>query len=382
MSSVQLERISEEVKSFVENLTYNGLNLVTMDSIKQIELFLQNASKVKAFRLATSLRYLHIELKRFLDRSKAFNINRYIFFLSNCWLLCRAFLNLDLSKAKEHALYDKLLGKVEEFNLIKEVKLRLIGVEKVSLEGVMFGFIFYFIAIEGKNKGKIYKWSLMQPPKGGIQPELLLSLSLSNSQPASSINGLFFRDIQVENLPCSETDCIIRLMGDQKTKIKFLKPIVGHNKDPFPIEYLGDYHFSSKEILNKINKREITPFDITANFVDYIYIKNVQILDFKITGEDESKTTSIIFATEHSKDFPIYIKIQDKVINQNLIESLKENAKNKTKIFGMFGKLILEKGKLGLYPLGLFDGTNESFPVLMGDHFIDNREILKELYKK
>nr|MDO8119382.1 hypothetical protein [Candidatus Sigynarchaeota archaeon] len=91
MVAPSLKGIAEQVTALVENLSFNGLNLVTEEIIRNIEMLLQSASMVNAFRLAVSLRYLHVELKRFLSHDEAFNLERYVFYLGNCWLLSRAF---------------------------------------------------------------------------------------------------------------------------------------------------------------------------------------------------------------------------------------------------------------------------------------------------
>ncbi len=66
MQKVQINKISEEIEKYIELLAYNGLNLISKENVRQIEFFLQNASQVEAYRLATSLRYLNVELERFL----------------------------------------------------------------------------------------------------------------------------------------------------------------------------------------------------------------------------------------------------------------------------------------------------------------------------
>ena len=142
--SLQLEKVAEEIKDYIENLAYCGLNFVSNDNIKQIEFFLQNASQVETYRLATSLRYLHIELKRFLKNKSAFNIERYIFFLSNCWLLSRAFISYKTLKEEKPEIFNKLMASQLELETKTKFILKVVGIEKISLEGTLVGIVFYF----------------------------------------------------------------------------------------------------------------------------------------------------------------------------------------------------------------------------------------------
>ncbi|MFX1446147.1 MAG: hypothetical protein ACFFHV_22280, partial [Promethearchaeota archaeon] len=147
MTSVILKNIANQVKTFIENMVYNGLDLATKETIRQIEFFLQNSSQVEIYRLAISLRYLHIEIKRFLEQSPAFSMDRYVFFLSNCWLLSRAFLSQELDKKGEKKeLLQILSGKPSETKIIKPLKLRIVGLEKIFLEGSLFGIILYLVS--------------------------------------------------------------------------------------------------------------------------------------------------------------------------------------------------------------------------------------------
>jgi len=155
--SIQLGNVVAQVKDYIESLAYNGLNLVTKENIKKIEFFLQNTSQLKAYRLAISLRYLHVELKRFLNNRNAFNIERYVFFLSNCWLLSYAFSLQKNLKEEKPRMFDRLMGVQSDPEIKSKLILKVVGTEKIHLEGTMVGFVFYFFSLFGKTRGKILK---------------------------------------------------------------------------------------------------------------------------------------------------------------------------------------------------------------------------------
>ncbi|MFX1410388.1 MAG: hypothetical protein ACFFA6_08545 [Promethearchaeota archaeon] len=377
--SVKLERVSLQIKRYMENLAYNGLNLVTKDNIKEIELFLQNSSQLEAYRLATSLRYLHIELKRFLTNNPAFNIERYIFFLSNCWLQSRAFISTSHSKRSE-SLIRNLMGTLSESKVFDKLKLRTIGIEKILLEGTLFGLIFYFISLSGKSKGKILKWSLMQPPRGILQPEILLNLSLNNSHPASSIKKLLFNIFEVINIPGSLEEGNIYLNEHDDSKI-LIQELIGNDTN-FNIKDFDQFFLNSKDIYTKITKNyKITPFDLPTNFLDYIYVRKVKISNFYKEGKESFKNPLFVFKVEHEQQFPLFIRIFDKIINQNLIRIFQDFHKKDKILDGLFCKLILERGQIALFPLSIIEENQITFPSISMTHSIDNRELLQKFYK-
>lgn len=370
---IKLQNVVSQIKMFVENLTFNGLNLISEENIRQIEFFLQNASQCNAFRLATSLRYIHVELKRFMDQSPAFSIDRYVFFLTNCWLLSKAILSRE-SLDEQDGFFQDLLGNLSHTKLIKKLKLRLAGIEKIHLEGTLFGVILYFVSLIGTTKSKIFKWNIMQPPKGLINPEILLTIEIPDHK--ISMLELLHKDFIIMDLNYSEKESILQIIPKQ-TKIN------DPTQTDFPIEHLEKYSFNIKEIYQQIEEHENTPFDIPTRFLNYLLISNVQILDFFKEHDDfeDGKAPVYIFELSHEKDYPLYIRIQDKSINQALIDNL-QNLKNKKKVISkIFGKLILERGQMSIFPLSAFSENMEVF-ISLSDEDPDYRKIVKSLYEK
>jgi len=376
--SIQLETVAVQVKDYVESLAFNGLNLASEDNIKKIEFFLQNASRLEAFRLATSLRYLHIELKRFLKNRTAFNIERYVFFLSNCWLLSRAFVSQEKLKEEKPNIFENLMGTQLDPEIKSKLILKVVGTEKVHLEGTIIGFVFYFLSLFGKTRGKILKWNLMLPYKSGLTAEALLNLDLPNTDPSKPVETILLNYIEADNIPYVEKDNIIFLERNKESKI-YVDEESGEDTQ-VSISKLDKFYYNSKEIYQKISKdHEVTPFDLPASFLDYIYVKEVNIVDIDKEGEEREQAPVYNFSLTHKEDYPLVIRIPDKTGNFKLIQEFKK-LKGKRIIDGVFCKLILDNGQLTLYPLGIVHNNEITYPNLTKSTQ-SNRELLKSVYK-
>lgn len=376
--NIQLEKVSEQIKDFIENLTYNGLNLVTPESIREIEFFLQHTSQLGLFRLAASLRYLHVELKRFLDNNPAFNIERYVFFLSNCWLQSRAFISYAQTKKNDMDFYNNLKGATSKMKIVSKLILQLIGVEKVILEGVMMGFVFYFLSIFGKTRGSILKWNLMAPYQKGINPEYFLQRSLPQSEPPSIVGKVLSNYIEMENITCAIKEENIFLEKNPESKV-----FIGEtSEDIFSILKIDKFYFNSNEIYKKLTKDyEVTPFDLPTNFMDYLYVKKVDLIETYIEGEYNLRIPIHVYTINHEKEYSLSIRLPEKTGNKNLIETFNGLVKKKKTIDGLFCKLILERGQLGLFPISIVKNNNLEFPTISEVPTLDNREYLKQVYK-
>jgi len=377
--SLQLGNVAVQVKDYIESLAYSGLNFVSKENIKNIEFFLQSTSQLKAYRLAASLRYLHIELKRFLENRDAFNIERYVFFLSNCWLLSRAFSLQEGLMDEKPIIFDRLMGTPLEAEIKSKLILKVVGTEKIHLEGSIVGFVFYFLSLFGKTRGKILKWHLMLPYKSGVTAEALLHLDLPNSVPTCPVSSILLKYIEGDQIPCNEKDDLIFLEKNPESKIYIDEE--SSEDTHVSISKLDKFYYNSKEIYQKIVKdHEITPFDLPASFIDYLYVKEVNIIEFHKEGQEGDITPMIVFELTHKEDYPLIIRIPEKKGNLKLIEEFKNYKGRKKPIEGIFCKLILENGQLNLYPLGIVSDNQFSYPNL-SKSAVSNRELLKSVYK-
>jgi len=375
MTSVILKNVAKQIKIFIENMVYNGLDLATKENIRQIEFFLQNSSQVETYRLAISLRYLNVELKRFLQQNQAFSMDRYVFFLSNCWLLSRAFLSQDfVNKCEKQELLQILLGKISQNKILKSLKLRIVGIEKIFLEGSLFGIILYLVSLKGKTRSSIFKWSIMQIPKGNIDPETLLTLSISENK--IKVLDLFYKDFYTSDLSFSEEEMLIEVF-------KKIPPcLISTQNDPFPVKMLEKYHYRAINLYNQIKKIELTPFDLPTRFLSYLLIKNIKIIDF-YKEVDEGRNNRIpvyVFKISHDNNFPLFIRIQEKSFNQAIIAKLESFREKKVVLKILFGKLIIERGQLSILPLSVYNDT-EDF-ICLSEKSSKPKEVSKVLYHK
>jgi hypothetical protein len=377
--NVQLEKVAIQIKDCIESLAFSGLNFVSDDNIKKIEFFLHNASHLEAYRLATSLRYLHIELKRFLKNRSIFNIERYVFFLSNCWLLSRAFVSEKTFREKKPEIFANLMGTQLNSKIRSKFILRVVGIEKIHLEGTIVGFVFYFLSLFGKTRNKILKWNLMLPYKTGVTPESLLLHDLPNSDPSSVVNAILSKYIEADNLPYVEKEDIIYLEKNPKSKIYIDEE---SSEDTYvSIKKLDKYYLNAKEIYQKNFKNyEVTPFDLPASILDYLYVKDVHVIDFHKEGIEGDRTPTFVFELTHKEVYPLVIRIPDKQGNLKLIEEFKKLKGRRTPIDGIFCKLIPENGQLSLYPLSIINNNQIAYPNLKITAR-DNRALLKSMYK-
>ncbi len=375
MTSVILKNTVNQIKIFIETMVYNGLDLATKENIRQIEFFLQNSSQVETYRLAISLRYLHVEIKRFLEQNQAFSMERYVFFLCNCWLLSRAFLSQELdNKGENKELMQILSGKPSQKKILKPLKLRIVGLEKVFLEGSLFGIILYLVSLKAKTRSSIFKWSIMQTPKGKIDPESLLRMAISENK--IKILDLLYKEFYALNLAYSEEEMLIH-------EIKKIPPCFSSNeKDPFPIKRLEKYHYNVENLFSLIMKIQLTPFDLPTRFLSYLLIKNVEIVDFFKEVDDgrNNRIPVYVFKISHDSNYPLFIRIQEKSCNQVLISNLQNFKDKKEKIKNLFGKLLIERGQLSIFPLSVYNDS-EVF-ICLSEKFPKPRQEYKVLYKK
>nr|MDO8111609.1 hypothetical protein [Candidatus Sigynarchaeota archaeon] len=381
---IQLDSLSREIKNFAEVLSFNGLNLVSQENIRQIEMFLQQASQLQAFRLATSLRYLHVEMDRFITHHPAFNIERYVFFLNNCWLFSNAFLAKSTQGTpKQIAHASELMGKPSEPVDIPGMKLRLIGIEKVYLEGAMFGIIFHFLSTNGELKQNIVKLSLLQQPKGVVNPEVLLGMNIPNNDPPIPFFLLLKKDVVVKNIKLLEKEATIQL-AQAPPSIFSLSNLATSDVDPFPIEIFDQHDLSLKELYSRIHANEITPFDASVLNAGYLYVKNPSLDGPRKEGDTQGyyQTSATVFDVMHDRGYPLQIRLQVKQVNDKLIDNIALVAKKKPAVKGMFGRLTLERGKFVLYPLSCIDENRIWFPCLSMDMKLTNKDLLQNLYKQ
>ncbi len=380
----QLENLSQEVKGLTEVLAFNGLNLVSQENIRQMEMFLQQASQMQAFRLATSLRYLHIELKRFMAHHPAFNIERYVFFLNNCWLLSSAFLSQNkIGRGSEDIHVEELLGKQSEPTDVKKMELRLVGLEKVNLEGALFGMIYHFISKNHKITENVIKLSILQQPKGLSNPEILLGINIPGTQPPIPFFKILRKDITIKNVKYHDREDMILITKEPYPSFS-IQTGNTDDADPLPAGIFDGYDLDLKAIISQISSQKVTPFDASVMNIGYLYVKKVSITAQYKEGTEKGyyQTAAHVFNVAHERGYPLFIRFQDKPVNSILVTNMEKMMEHKSEIEGMFGKLTIERGMLSLFPLACLDEKGIWFPCISRDLKLSNKEILQDLYKQ
>jgi hypothetical protein len=302
-------------------------------------------------------------------------MDRYVFFLTNCWLLSRAFLSQEFDKnSPKNEFFQVLLGKISQNKILKSLKLRIVGIEKVFLEGSMFGIILYLVSLKGKTRSSIFKWSIMQIPKASVDPETMLTFSISKNN--VKVFDLFYKDFYTSDLSYSEEEMLIQV-------IKKIPPcLISVENDPFPIGMLEKYHYNATNLYSQILKKEITPFDPPTNNLCYLLIKNVEIVEFyKEVDEGRNNRISVhVFRISHDGNYPLFIRIQEKKYNQIIITNLQNFKQKKAILKAIFGKLILERGQLSIFPLSICNDTE--YFICLSKRSPKAKEVLKVLYHK
>jgi len=114
--------------------------------------------------------------------------------------------------------------------------------------------------------------------------------------------------------------------------------------------------------------------------LDYLYVKEVNVIEFHKEGQDGDTTATIVYYITHKEDYSLVIRIANKKGNLKLIEEFKKLKGRKKPIDGIFSKLFLENGQLSIYPLGIVSDNQISCPNL-SKSTQSNRELLNAVYK-
>ncbi|MEX2753898.1 MAG: hypothetical protein Q6365_000800 [Candidatus Sigynarchaeota archaeon] len=379
----QLVKLCREIKDLAEILAYNGLNLVSQENTRQIEMLMHQASALRLFRTATSLRYLNVELDRFMKHLPAFNAERYVFFLNNCWLLSQAFLSgrMDPGGAAE-GHKSEIYGDTSDPVSVEEMDLRLAGLEKIHLEGALFGLIFYFISLNAGRKNDIIKMSILQQPKGLTNPDVFLSMAIPGTDPSIPFYKILKKDLKLKNVKYLERESQIQLDPGARPEVRF--STTASDEDPFPLASFEAYVATRQRILHKISSVKITPFDTSIFNIGYAYVKKAAIVAQRKEGEHQGsyQTAVHVFEIHHEHAFPLLARIQDKPVNKVLVENMARIHTCKEPIDGIFGRLVIERGTLSLFPLACVDSQGIWFPAIDKNLKFSNKDILQQLYQQ
>lgn len=294
-------------------------------------------------------------------------------------MLSRAFISYKVLKEEKPEIFKKLMASHLELETKTKFILKVVGIEKINLEGTLVGLVFYFLSLFGTTRDKILKWNLMLPFTSGLTPEGVLHLDLPHTEPKKGIDALLHSYIEADNISYNERDNLLFLEKNPDSII-YIDTESEEDAHVF-ITKLNKYRLNTKEINTKFSGiYDITPFDPPVIFLDYLYVKDVQVIEYYREGEEEGRPLAFVYNITHAEKYSLIIRIPDKKGNQKLIEEFNKLKGRKTSIEGIFCKLNLERGQLSLYPLSIINNNQILFPNLR-KNAVDNRELLKSFYK-
>lgn len=380
--------VASQALDLVHSLVYHGMSTVTPESIREIEFLLQNASFVKAYRLATSLRYLHVELKRFLEHQAVFNLERYAFFLSNIWIIGTAMASgHDPPAGGDPAIVTRpasappatpaaglattsrvpdIHGHPANMEEPGPMELLLVGLEKVHLEKVMFGIVFHFLRVDGEAAGTILQYNMFFQPMGMVNPEMILVMDIQDNpcmRPADFFNG----PVAVEGAKIVNGKVLEVTLEPRHETHPFNIPETSTPRR-FPLELIEPrYDIPPARIKAMLDETIITPFDAVTTAERHVFLKNVVVKDHVQEGRGKGKYKSVVhvFSLGHEQEYKAKVRIPDKPVNKTLVEAMERLQASKRIVPGMMAKLDYDRGTIAPFPLAFVDGDGKvTYPCL------------------
>ncbi|MHA1820170.1 MAG: hypothetical protein ACTSU2_15570 [Promethearchaeota archaeon] len=426
----EISRLSEETMNYIELMIFNGLNLVSQENIRQIEMFLQQSSKHNLYRLAVSLRYLDTEIKRFLKTPDLFSRERYILFLANSWNLSNGLISLNKRLSEKSINSDdfnyymsKIKGTKEKPEEVEDSSFAIVGLENVFQENSILGVILYLLTLNRKNQGSIVKWNIFRSASGVFSTDVILQEPIPSRRKITLRrllgtrfhikNFQYYKSINVLNIikkrpePKEEDKFTsINIIAEKKTKVQ--KKIDGSEEEtsdklskqgentgnntkdtvndssssgsemktlstilklkPKELEYLKANHlFTLKRIYSLISEKDTSPFDLPKESIGEFLVEECQILKYKKQENKLLKIKEHVFIISNKTNFNLKIIISEKPHYKILIRNLKNFFKNKTTLKYLFGKVWVELGEITFTPLSVIDEENNLLYIALED---------------
>ena len=83
----KIEDVLRGTQSLLSELYYSGVSLLDQTTLRKIDIVFQQAVKVNHSRLVINLRYIRVEMQRFISDPHQFSTERLIFFCNQAFLL-------------------------------------------------------------------------------------------------------------------------------------------------------------------------------------------------------------------------------------------------------------------------------------------------------
>jgi hypothetical protein len=365
----QSSDIHGELERFIVELFNTGLSYINEGLMKNLDQMIILTSKEGLHRIAISLKYVKNELQRYTINSLDFDANRLLYFISQVYLL-----NEGIKKIPEKddaGLKKKLIGSEGIKECVKNLKLRLIGLQPFNIQGSLTGFSIQFLCLSGQYLNEIFSWDYFKSAKGFQNPESMLSIKFPDLN--FTIQEFFFQNVIID-------ECILdvsknKIFFDQKSTLS--AKII----ENFP-DLIEKFRINNlSELLDFIKSIEIVPFETNIEAKQYCYLENIKIINAEISDDKKFQNKKWNFLCKSDLDFEFFINIDDKEINRTLIENLNHfNTQNKI-IDGFFGYLYLEDNHIKIYPLySILDGKEYPISIKLSiDTIFSNQSIGDEI---
>ncbi|MHA1520345.1 MAG: hypothetical protein ACTSRK_09190 [Promethearchaeota archaeon] len=402
------------IEEILQEMLYSGLQYIHSNLVQKINILFHQASKLNHYRIATSLRYIKIELERFQNKPESFSMERLMLFISQSWLLLQKTRSLILDNDIDGI--NKIMINQTKLDQIPEIEAQMVGLRQHAIKDSIMGFTFYFILFGKKYQKEIYVLDFIMKFIPSSNLDHLLFRANSQSSILWYKNLYFkikFKKLQIDNqsrrLRVDDTTQISILpkqnilkggivqKGLEKIKKQYLKnkgKKMSGGKEIFPESdqlFLDKYDSMQSKIsfreekdntlLKKIKKLyyeekienlskkiqdyEIKPFDTPETFTQYILLKDVKVRLSSIKVEDTSQSKpQKYFEIESDLGIPFIIKIESKPINKELEKTLEEFQTTGTKLDYFFGFYFVSDNNLNFFPLSFFQNNELHFLAL------------------
>lgn len=403
-SQESLIQLLAGVEEIVQEILYSGIQYINAPLLQKLNLYFHHASKINHFRLATSLRYIRIELERFQSKPETFSVDRLMLFVSQTWMLLQKTRSLVLNHDQQGI--DQLMANQAPIKKISKIEGFMVGLRQHLIKDSIMGFTFYFVLDKKAYQGSIYTLDFIMKYMSTSSLDHLLFQAYKPKGSAWAPN--LYSQVRFEHITLDVSAHKIRLTDESTIQRTPLQPIVTSGlihkgceylthqyeklqgkkqtaeKDSFPENdqrFLDKYekwkqtltfqeqaehpalqilktHFlveKIEEVMETIQTYEIAPFDTPETFAKFLLLCNVKIR-LQAVKEDSEKAAEPMHYYEIISDLgiPFLIKIETKGVHREMQQALDEFQTTSTTMDYLLGFYYLFENALHFYPLSVF----------------------------
>ncbi len=356
--------VLEELAKLVEGLIGSGLTTASAATKSKLDASFKEASRLKLLRLATSLRYVGDELKRFLDDSEHFSARRLAFFANRTWLISRGLLEA-IAENDGPALARLLLTTTPL--PVRKIELAVLGVQKRALLDGSAAFEFRMITLDeqpGVPRGTRLVWSCVFGAKKDVPAEAFLHLP----QPQKFLPKLL---LDATEITVTEAAVTIdahgygRLMLGPKATVKPGKKLTSWDK------WLS---WDRSVVVDRLRRHRVSPLDLEVELQVEVVIDDWE-LGAPVPNPFRPEQTVFPLSSD---GLTLDVVVSSGPDGREVNAALRALAKPRAKRPPLFGVLHVEMGKMVLQPLTAFtdDGPHH---LMISEENIDLAALMKTM---